>query len=399
MRILVLSVSFPSPARSGGERRLANLLAGLAPRHELGIVALRRGVPDAEFAKRFALVDLVDPPPPRRPLPFPIGAMRAWSGLVFGALPGFARGSATAGFTQAVRRALAAFRPDVVYVEPVDVAHHIAAVKRAGVPVCFGAIEVVSDKTSRWLELMRTASGRFAGSRELARTRRLEGESLRIADAIVCVSDADRAAIVRWTGRDAAVAPNGVDTSEFVPVSSMREPGVLLMVGPLAYAANLDAVEWFARDVLPQIPGARLDVAGRPATAPLDLGEHVHVLGVVDDVRPYLARAAALVAPLRIGGGTRLKILEALAMQTPVVTTTVGAEGLAVRDGEHVLIADDAASFARAVRSVIEEPALGERLGKAGRALVEREYGWQRSIDVLEEALMRIARPASRAAS
>jgi glycosyltransferase involved in cell wall biosynthesis len=400
VRILVVSVSFPAPARSGGERRLAALLGGLCDRHEVGIVALRRTEPDPAFAQRFSLVDLVEPLPPRKPLPFPLGALRAWSGVLFGALPGFARGSGTPAFAAAVQRAIDTFRPDVAYVEPVDVAHVIPALARRGVPVCFGAIELVTAKTRRWLELTTSRKHRVAGLRELQRTRRLEERALRAAAAIVCVSEEDHAAIHAWTGRGAVVAPNGVDTEYFSPRADAKRDALrVLMLGPLSYAANLDALEWFAAHVLPKVNGVGVDVVGRPATMPLDFGERVRLLGAVDDVRPHLASAAALVAPLRIAGGTRLKILEAMAMETPVVTTTIGAEGLNVRDAEHVLIADDAEAFARAVTRVASDADLAARLSRAGRELVVRDHGWARSVDAVEDALARIAQPASRAAS
>jgi glycosyltransferase involved in cell wall biosynthesis len=397
MKILCVTFSFPAPARSGAERRLAGLLGGLLPRHEVAIVALRRGEPDAAFAARFAFTTLLEPPPPRRPLPAGLGRLRAWSGILFGALPGFARATATRAFEAAVDGALDRFQPDVVYVEPAGVAHLVARIKRAGRPVCFGTIELVSEKTARWMELTRTATHRFAARRELERTRRLEYVVLRAADAVLCVSDADRAAIKSWTGADATVVPNAVDADYFTPLPVQREPATFLAVGPLTYEANLDAVEWFASAVLPELPHARLDVIGRLPTTAAGFGDRTHALGMVEDVRPHLARATALVAPLRIGGGTRLKILEALAMRTPVISTSIGVEGLELMHGEHVLIADDARSFIRQARAIMDDPDLAERIGRKGAELVERRYGWERSVEALEETLGKIARPASRA--
>ncbi|MCA1833941.1 MAG: glycosyltransferase family 4 protein [Actinomycetota bacterium] len=396
MRILTITFSFPSPARSGAERRLENLLNGLLARHEVGIVALRRGEPDPRFAARFGYAGFVDPPAPREPLRFGLGAVRAWSGLVFGSLPGFARATGTREFGLAVDHAVAEFKPDAVFIEPVDPAPLIPRIKRLGIPVCLGTIELVGEKMRRWMDLAETHAHRFAGRREISRTRALESAALRGADAVTCVSEEDRRAIKSWSGVDASVVPNAVDAAFFAPQGHEREPAAFLALGPLTYPANLDAAMWFDREILPLLPGARFDVIGRAPTMGATFGARTRGLGMVDDVRPYLARATALVAPLRIGGGTRLKILEALAMRTPVVSTPLGIEGLGLEDEQHVLLAADATSFARQAKRIAEDPDLGDRLGRKGSELVAHRYNWERSVEALEAALARIARPASR---
>jgi glycosyltransferase involved in cell wall biosynthesis len=113
-------------------------------------------------------------------------------------------------------------------------------------------------------------------------------------------------------------------------------------------------------------------------------GPRVVVTGEVPDVRPYVARAAAFVVPLRMGGGTRLKVLEALSMEKPLVSTTIGCEGIDVRHGEHLLIADEAARFADSVLELLDSPERGAELARAGRALVERRYQWRAVVESIE---------------
>jgi glycosyltransferase involved in cell wall biosynthesis len=158
-------------------------------------------------------------------------------------------------------------------------------------------------------------------------------------------------------------------------------------------------MQFFCRDVLPLVraaePQATLTIVGRtptPAVQRLAANAAVRVTGRVDDVRPYIGQAGVYIVPLRIGGGTRLKIFEAMAMGSAVVSTTVGAEGLPVHDGVHLRIADDPQAFAAAVVRLMRTPAARERLGGAARALVVERYDWSAVAGELEDALVRVAR-------
>lgn len=179
-----------------------------------------------------------------------------------------------------------------------------------------------------------------------------------------------------------AVVPNGVDVDYFRPSDAPPNPDRIVFTGLLDYRPNTDAVIFFVRDILPLIRRVRPSVtftvvgAGVPEEIARLAGPNVQVTGPVADVRPYVERAAVFAVPLRMGGGTRLKVLESLAQSKPMVSTAIGCEGIAVRDGEHLLIADDAPAFAGAVLRLLDDHALGARLGRAGRALVEREYAW-----------------------
>jgi glycosyltransferase involved in cell wall biosynthesis len=209
---------------------------------------------------------------------------------------------------------------------------------------------------------------------------------------VVVVSEDDRQALRRlFESPHLSVVPNGVDVRYFSPetASLSKEqrdsPPLLVFTGTLDFRPNVDAVMWFASHVLPTIrfryPGARFVVVGRsPAPAVRDLhdGTSIEVIGDVDDVRPFIALADVYVVPMRIGGGVRLKVLEALAMQAPLVSTTLGAEGIPeLREDEHLLLADTPDDFAGAILRLLGNPAEGQRMGETGRALVSTFYDWQ----------------------
>jgi len=198
------------------------------------------------------------------------------------------------------------------------------------------------------------------------------------------VSETDRALL-------AAIAPDaatfavstGVDTSYFAPNGVPEMPIHLVFTGSMDWYPNEDAMLHFMQTILPsirrEIPAVSLTVAGRNPSGRLvqAAGEAgVLITGTVDDIRPEIAKAAVYVVPLRIGGGTRLKIFEAFAMGKAVVSTTIGAEGLPLVPGEHFLRADDPAEFARVVVSLLRDPVRRKALGASGRRLVEERYSW-----------------------
>src|SRR5436309_6838110 len=205
-----------------------------------------------------------------------------------------------------------------------------------------------------------------------------------LASLTIAVSEPDRKLLAtNAPAAEICSIPTGVDTAFFVPNGSRETPASLVFVGSMDWYPNEDAILHFIRATLPGIrrhaPQASLTVVGRNPTprlrmAAADAG--VRVTGTVEDVRPYLSEAAVVVVPLRVGGGTRLKIFEALAMGKAVVATGVGAEGLPLVSGMHFLRGDAPEDFARAVVSLFEDPDRRKALGAAGRRLVEKEFAW-----------------------
>lgn len=181
----------------------------------------------------------------------------------------------------------------------------------------------------------------------------------------------------------ATVVPNGVDCAHHRPGLFPRESNTLVYNGALTYSANYDAVQYFLSEVYPlirrQLPEVTFTVTGSTAgvdRSGLRLDEGVKLSGYVNDIRSVVGSRTICTVPLRMGGGTRLKILEAMALGTPVVSTSKGAEGLDVKHGEHVLLADDAATFARHTLSLLQDPDLRQRISTQARQLVEQRYDW-----------------------
>jgi glycosyltransferase involved in cell wall biosynthesis len=245
------------------------------------------------------------------------------------------------------------------------------------------------------------------------RMLRFERQTLARFDRVLAVSDVDSQTFQRLYP-DALNAPpitvaTGVDTEFFSPGTRNPEPGTwnLSFTGSMDWIPNEDAMTYFCRDILPriraQVPGVTLSIVGRaptPAVRRLAEIEGVEVTGRVDDVREHIAKSAVYVVPIRIGGGTRLKIFEAMAMGKAVVSTTVGAEGLPVTDGQDIVIADEAPAFASAVVTLLRDADQRQRLEQAARDLVVTHYDWAAVSGQLEQALIDTAgvRPTSRAA-
>jgi glycosyltransferase involved in cell wall biosynthesis len=221
-------------------------------------------------------------------------------------------------------------------------------------------------------------------------------------DGVVTVSGVEEA-WVHEQAPDVPVvrAPNGVDTTSFAPAGPPASPRTFVFSGLMCYPPNIDAATWFCDAVLPLVlarhPEARFRIVGdKPTPEVVALGRRpsVEVTGRVPDVRPHLASSAAMVVPLRSGAGTRLKILEAMAMQRPVVSTSQGAEGLDVTSGVNILIGDTPAALADHLCGLLERPDAHEPLAAAGRRLVETQYDWDTCLGDLDRLYRAVTEPA-----
>ena len=212
-----------------------------------------------------------------------------------------------------------------------------------------------------------------------------EGEVCRSAKTVIAVSDVDARAIESGYGVPCVRAvPTGVDLDYFRPPAQSRPAADFVFLGSMDWMPNIDGAKWFTREVLPLIrkhrPECSLAIVGRkPSVAIRRLAAQdprIAVTGTVSDVRPYLWGSAVSVVPLRIGGGTRLKIYEAMAARIPVVSTTVGAEGLDVRDGENILLADSPRDFADHCLSLLADADARLRLANAAWEMIAASYSW-----------------------
>jgi polysaccharide biosynthesis protein PslH len=243
----------------------------------------------------------------------------------------------------------------------------------------------------------RSMARRLFNRVECARFRRFEERSWEQADGCIVTSEREaRILSARGVKTPLAVVPNGVDLEYFRPSPHEFEPNTLVFNGILTYRPNLDAAYHLIDDIWPRVldrcPDAQLTLVGRAYPAELrNLSRPgVTITGEVPDIRPYLEQAAVVGVPIRMGGGTRLKVVEGLAMGKAMVSTSLGCEGVAVRDGEHLLIGDDADTFAARVVELFRDPAAGAQLGRAGRALVERDYSWSLAGERIEALYERV---------
>lgn len=230
---------------------------------------------------------------------------------------------------------------------------------------------------------------------------RFEGQAARWFDHNIMVSEADRQTMARLYGAENASAiPTGVDADYYRPAAGEGPDNELVFTGAMDWLPNVDGIGWFVREVLPRVRrevAARLVVVGRnplPEVQALAAANpDVVVTGTVDDVRPYVDRARAYVVPLRIGGGTRMKIFEAMAMAKPVVSTRLGAEGLPVTDGRNIVLADEPEELARQIVALLRDPMRRRQLGSAGRQLVTQHFTWdvvaRRFTEICEEVVSR----------
>jgi len=217
--------------------------------------------------------------------------------------------------------------------------------------------------------------------------RNVEAEACPRFDLNLTMSPVDSERLARIApGARIWEVPNAVDLDRFslVPVEQ-RESEAVVFIGPTYLFANRDAIDFLLRDIWPRVrerrPTAQLTLVGRNAPGQKEMFARipgVTPLGRVETIQPYVGRAACSVIPIRVGGGTRIKILESWALGTPIVTTSIGGEGLEIKDGENALVRDNPAEFADAIVSVLEDQSLRSRLGQGGRSTVEALYNWKK---------------------
>jgi glycosyltransferase involved in cell wall biosynthesis len=227
------------------------------------------------------------------------------------------------------------------------------------------------------------------------RMARFEREAGSACDAVITVSEEDSATLRQAFGLRNVIGevPTGVDVTYFAPRTEKPAKPFVAFLGSMDWMPNIDSVDYFVREIYPLIvrvkPDLSMKIVGRNPPARIRaLGEadrRIEVTGTVADVRPHIAGAAAIIVPLRVGGGTRIKIFEAMAMGLPVVSTTIGAEGLPVIHGKHILLADSPQTFAESVLQVLDNPELGRSLAGNALGLIRASYTWEKVAERFEQ--------------
>jgi polysaccharide biosynthesis protein PslH len=396
LNILFASMYPASPAAYGGQRRLEGLMTELARRHEVSAVALCSPGFDLRRSERAMSgycqeVTLV---PARGE---GLGKRVAQFRSLFSSESFEIRYFAIPAFQRALDELLSRRKFHIVIIS----AGLFLTRYRFGQGGSNGALpRRVLDEHNIEFDLQRqmTKIGsplrRIHNSVNWPKLRREEIDDWRRFDGVTFTStvDEERARLLAPSMRS-AVVPSGVDLRAFQPKPGDPPPDgrTVMFFGINDYYPNTDGILFLVREVWPLLaashPGARLKIVGpRPTPEILALrNPRVEVTGAVDDVRAHLAEAAAVVVPLRLGGGTRLKILEAMAMAKPIVSTRIGAEGIDVVHEKHLLLADAPAEIAAAAGRVLDDTRLARRLGEEGRALVSARYSWEAAARRLED--------------
>ena len=389
MKVLFLTPQVPYPPRQGAALRNWGLISGLTARHEVAVLSFLAPGQFSEPADPLrAVCRLETVPLPVRTLGDRLRSMLTTR------QPDMALRLASEPYAQRLADWLARESFDVVHVGGIEMAPYLDVIEaaRSRPLVVFDNLNCEYMLQQRAFLTDLRAPARWPGAAysfvQWRRLRRYEAQVCRRADRVLTVSEADAAALRGLVpGLDVAVVPNGVDTRAYrpgIPDAQPRIPkGALVFTGTMDFRPNVDAVLWFAQKVLPQVqaqvPQVHFFVVGQRSHRRLDglRGDPaVTLTGWVEDVRPYIAQAAVYVAPLRIGGGTRLKLLEAMAMGKAVVATRLGAEGYPVTHGRELLLADTPADFAAAVVALLRAPRRRLELGRVARAFVEQWYDW-----------------------
>lgn len=396
MRILWLNVGLLLPLDKGGKLRTWHLMRHLATRHEITYLSFcDPEQPAADLAgMREVCAHLVTLPrrdAPKRSLTFYAGA----AGYLAHPQPYAVAKYRSRAYIQRVAEVLNTRRFDLVvcdFLPPV-----VNLPRRLPCPAVLFTHNVEAEIWRRHAETAAGFTQRTLMGTQWRKMRRFEEGALRRFGLVLAVSDSDRRTFQRLYAPAApiAVVPTGVDTGYFQPpADSSIEQQHLVFTGSMDWLPNEDGMTYFCREILPIVrrvePEVTLSIVGRaptPAVRKLADIRGVEVTGRVDDVRPHVARGAVYIVPLRVGGGTRLKIFEAMAMGRACVSTTVGAEGLPVTPGEHLVIADDPDRFAHAIVRLLRDRTHRAEIERAARQLVVERYDWSAAAAELEKAL------------
>ncbi len=386
MHAVIIDGDISYPPTSGKRLRTLHLMLRLARRHRLTYIARGSGGPSEHREAAAFLRDhgidtvLVEDPLPRKSGPgfYPRLAANLLSPLPY---------SAASHQSQRMRQAVAEYavrhRVDLWQFEWTP---YVGTLPRPAAPRVLIAHNVDTLLWERYHATERHPLKRWYIRGQWRKFERLERRVFAEVDHVVAVSPEDADLVRAQFGVERVdVVENGIDRSFFADVRAAGSPSTLLFLGSLEWRPNLDAVRLLLDSIFPAVraavPGARLVIVGR--NPPGWLGQRVRAIagvelhGNVADVRPFLAASGVLAVPLRIGGGSRLKILEALACGLPVVSTRIGAEGLCLKPGRDLVVVDSAEQMAAALIECIRDPQRTHRLAESGRRLVLDRYDWE----------------------
>jgi sugar transferase (PEP-CTERM/EpsH1 system associated) len=394
MHILWVKTELLHPIDKGGRIRTYNMLRALKAQHRVTYLTLDNGQAAPDAAERAAeycheLIRIPFREAPRRSFRFWRELLRNVASPLPYAIAKYASPAMRAGIQRVVREGSV----DLLVCDFLTPSQNVPS----GLP-CRTVLFQHNVEAAIWKRHVEVRSNPVTRAYFREQWRRMDrhehAECLRF-DQVVAVSRTDATELERAYGlTGVADVPTGVDVGYFTLSGRVeQQPHELVFTGSMDWMPNEDGIRWFVDSVLPRIqasvPDVSLTIVGRnPPPSIVALAERdgrVRVTGTVPDVRPYLERAAVVVVPLRVGGGTRLKIFEALAMERPLVSTTIGAEGLPVEDGRHLVLADAESDFASAVIRLLQDRQAAAAIAAAGAHLVRTNFGWDRAAATFAE--------------
>ncbi len=386
MHILWLKTELLHPIDKGGKIRTYQTLKHLKSRHEVTYLCLDDGTAAADAEGRaeeycHALIRVPFAAPAKGTGAFYADLARN----VVSTLPYAVARYRSPAMREAIRRAVRERAVDLVICDFLTPSINVP--DELGVPTLLFQHNVEAAIWERHATVAEHLVKKAYMREQWRRMRAFERHECRRFDYVIAVSEADRDVFRDDYGvTSVSAVPTGVDTDFFRPSGTVPvRAHEIAFTGSMDWMPNEDGIAWFVQEVLPlvrrELPDASLSIVGRNPTpgvrALASAAPGIEVTGTVPDIRPYLERAAAIIVPLRVGGGTRLKIFEAMAMERAIVSTTIGAEGLPVTDKTDIRIADDAAGFASAILDLLRDPEQAARIGKAAARQVREHFGWQ----------------------
>jgi sugar transferase (PEP-CTERM/EpsH1 system associated) len=403
VRLLFLTPQLPYPPHQGTTIRNFNIIAGLARRHHrvhlLSFVTPQDDLDQAAPLQGLcAEIHIVAQPVRTR--------WQRLGTMLASPLPDMAHRLASRRFEGLLSRILAENEFDVLEFEGIEMMPFVSALFRSGRSTGPGPRIVFDDHNAEYVLQKRVCEADVRSPRrwpaaiysfvQWKKLARYEAWACRQAHAVLAVSGNDAQALQRIVpGLQVHVVPNGVDVAHYAGFPRSRDvmpPKSLVFTGKMDFRPNVDAVLWFTRQVWPLIrravPDVRFYVVGQkphPRLEPLRQQSGVVLVGRVPDIRPYIANADVYVITLRSGGGTRLKVLEAMAMSCPIVSTSMGCDGFPVVPDRDVLLGDEPETFARQVITLLQDETRRQELGRAGFRFAQAHYDWTTIVPLVEE--------------
>jgi polysaccharide biosynthesis protein PslH len=402
MKILYLTSSFPYPPTGGGSLRVMGLLNGTVQAgHEVHILSFGEDIPnDTPLHQMCHSIEIITPP-----LRSKTNRIKT---LLFSQQADMEQRSYSLGFIDTLTRKLNQNHFDIVQLQSIEMGIYLNYIRRVqpSAKIIYDAYNAEAElqrmayETDR--QQFRTLSMALYSRIQWKRLSEFEQGLCQKADGVIAVSDADQFILREYAHTTPIwVVNNGIDTAEYItpPTIDLRlKKPALIFTGLMDYRPNVDAAVWFADEILPQLEDYHVHfyiVGNRPneRIQALASRRHITVTGFVDDVLPYLHQGTIFVVPLRVGSGTRLKLLQAMSAGCVIVSTRIGAMGLHVENGKQMLLADNSIGFAEAIKELLDDKMQWLQLSEAGQKFVQEKFDWSVIVPQLLKAYQQIMAP------